>query len=207
MTLYLVTGGARSGKSRFAEQLAERLAGYGGEAAESAAIGRRLVYVATMQALDEETSERIRRHRERRASAWETVEEPYRPESIVGNVCTQQGSSAVLLVDCVTLWLSNLLLDEEGRDRWALPEVQDELAERAEHLARVAAASSCPVILVTNEVGDSLVPEYPLGRVFRDLAGRVNQILAQHAEEVYLTVCGIPVSLRALSAWPDMPGR
>lgn len=182
----LVTGGARSGKSTFAEQYAARLAD-------------RVTYIATAQALDEEMRRRIDRHRSWREGAggrWETIEEPL---DLVGTL-ERRRTDPVVLIDCLTLWLTNVILareeDEESAEWRVLAEI--------EKLA--AALSDFPgcAILVTNEVGDGIVPEYPLSRLFRDLAGLMNQRIAVRAREVFLVTAGIPVELRRIAyRWPE----
>ena len=163
----LVTGGARSGKSAIAEGLALKLPG-------------RPVYVATAQARDGEMSERIARHRMRRGEDWRTVEEPL---DLAGALEATDGVGA-RLVDCLTLWLSNLM--EAGRDPVA----------EGDALVRSLAAQSAPVILVTNEVGSGIVPENALARAFRDAAGELNQAIARASDEVYLAVSGCPLKVK-----------
>lgn len=172
----LITGGTRSGKSRFAEQLAQQ---YGGP----------LCYLATAQALDCEMDERITRHRARRGSDWQTVEEPLALPQALARL---DGSYRVILVDCVTLWLTNLLLLGERTDT----EREELLLGDVQRLAATLRDMQTPVILVTNEVGMGIVPEHPLGRLFRDLAGQANQILAAVSHEVYAVISGIPLKLK-----------
>ncbi|ALS27672.1 adenosylcobinamide-phosphate guanylyltransferase [Paenibacillus sp. 32O-W] len=182
----LVTGGARSGKSSFAERLAARL-------------GRRGVYVATSQALDDEMAERIRRHRRQRDEdgfPWETVEVPYALAERLDEITQSAEPDTVVLVDCLTLWLSNWLLRLEA-DGEGAAEAEERLAALAEQLAAVVRQSAVPLILVTNEVGSGIVPAYPLGRQFRDAAGRVNRRLAEVCGRVFLVVAGIPIDLKA----------
>lgn len=169
--LILVTGGARSGKSRFAETRVAELAPNGP-----------WLYVATAEAGDDEMRVRIVRHQERRGPRWTTVEAP----RAVGPALRATTAAAVL-VDCVTLWLSNLLLAGAA---------DAELLNAADELARAAQACAAPVVLVTNEVGDGIVPDNPLARRFRDLAGLINQRLAAAAAEVVLVACGLPLRLR-----------
>ena len=166
-----ITGGARSGKSRLAENLAE-------------SFGAPLCYIATGEARDAEMEERIAAHRKRRSESWLTVEEPFRLQDALRDA---EGRFRAVLVDCVTLWLTNLLLEHEDADR-ALGEVRA-LAESLPGLAT-------PLILVSNEVGMGIVPDNALARTFRDLAGRANQILAAAADEVYVTISGIPLKLK-----------
>ena len=164
----LVLGGARSGKSRFAQGLAEQQAG-------------RLLYVATAAAHDSEMAERIARHRQDRGGRWETVEEQI---DLAGVLDRHGREGNVLLVDCLTLWLSNLMLAERDLDA------------AADALAAALARQEGQVILVSNEVGSGIVPETPLGRAFRDEAGRLNQMIAAKANRVALVVAGLPLWLK-----------
>jgi adenosylcobinamide kinase / adenosylcobinamide-phosphate guanylyltransferase len=166
-----VTGGARSGKSRLAEELAQ-------------AYGAPLGYIATGMAGDAEMAERIDRHRARRGPAWRTIEEP---EDLAGAVRENQESCNALLVDCITLWLTNLLL-KFGDGALVLREV--------EALARLFPDLKKPLILVSNEVGMGIVPENDLARTFRDLAGEANEMLAKAADEVYVMFSGLPMKLK-----------
>jgi adenosylcobinamide kinase/adenosylcobinamide-phosphate guanylyltransferase len=188
----VITGGARSGKSRFAEQYASELGSYDEQ--------REIVYIATSQIYDEEMEKRVAIHRHRRSSDWRTIEEPYDLEAVLQRLAEEKVS--VVLIDCVTLWISNLLLhaDVSGTEQWMDPHRSEHIFQRIADLATRVKEAPFSTIFVTNEVGDSLVPDYPLGRVFRDLAGRANQALAAKADEVFLVVCGIPLNLREL-AW------
>jgi adenosylcobinamide kinase/adenosylcobinamide-phosphate guanylyltransferase len=164
----LVLGGARSGKSRYAQTRAE-------------AFGGRLIFLATAQALDEEMVDRITRHRADRDPRWTTIEVPL---DLPAAIAAHARPGNVVLVDCLTLWASNLLLD--GRDTAAAPR----------ELAEAIAASQGPLILVTNEVGLGIVPDNALARRFRDLAGTINQAAAAAADEVVMTVAGIPIPIK-----------
>ncbi len=172
--LWFVTGGARSGKSRFAERLA-------------AGTGLPVAYVATMQPLDAELEARVARHRIERSAAWSTVEAPL--DLVVA--VSDAPSDACVLVDCLSLWVSNRLMPLGDTpviaDIAALEAVLD--ADLAT-LAACCAGRTAPTILVTNEVGSSLVPEYPLGRAYRDLLGRVNQRASVAASRAWLLVAG-----------------
>lgn len=163
--LTLVLGGARSGKSRFAEGLARERGGP-------------RTYIATAEAFDEEMRQRIARHRAQRAGdGWSTIESPL-------ELCGILPREGLVLLDCVTVWLGNLM--HHGRD---LP---------AEVAKLCAALEACPaeVILVSNEVGLSIVPENAMARRFRDEQGRANQALAAIADSVYLVVAGLPMKLK-----------
>lgn len=193
MLIVLVTGGARSGKSRFAEQYAARLGSEG-------------IYVATAEALDEEMRNRIEQHvlrRSRSAFVWETREAPYELAETLEQIRVESRSAKarqrVVLVDCLTLWLSNWLLRTE-RDQ---PEKR--VREKVEELVGVLGRMHNPVLLVSNEVGDGVVPEYPLGRLYRDLVGRANQRLAEISRQVFLVTAGIPVELKGQAFRFDEP--
>ncbi|HLO25871.1 MAG TPA: bifunctional adenosylcobinamide kinase/adenosylcobinamide-phosphate guanylyltransferase [Geobacteraceae bacterium] len=166
-----ITGGARSGKSRLAEGLA-------------LAYGAPLGYLATGMAGDAEMAERIDRHRARRGPAWITIEEPI---DLAGAIRAHEGSVKALLVDCVTLWLTNLLL-KHGDAPKALEEVTA--------LTRLMTGLTTPLILVSSEVGMGIVPENALARAFRDLAGEANELLAQAADEVYVMFSGLPLKIK-----------
>ncbi len=172
----LFLGGAGSGKSRRAEQYA-------------ALEGRPVVYVATAEAGDDEMCERITRHQAQRPSQWRTIEAP----RAVGAALRQLEPGGVILLDCLSLLASNVLF-VHGTD----PEAT--LKAEIDDLLVVVAENDHTLIVVTNEVGMALVPEYPLGRRYRDLLGRANQQIAAVAAETYLVVAGIPVELHALEA-------
>jgi adenosylcobinamide kinase / adenosylcobinamide-phosphate guanylyltransferase len=167
MPIVLITGGARSGKSRRAEARARAAAGPP-------------VYIATAEALDEEMAERIARHRARRGSEWIEREAPL---DLVPALIETDGGGA-RLIDCLTLWLSNLLHAE--RD-WA-----KSLTQLADSLSR----QRSPVIMVTNEVGLGVVPDNALARAYRDAAGVMNQTMAEVADEVEFVVAGLPMKLK-----------
>jgi adenosylcobinamide kinase/adenosylcobinamide-phosphate guanylyltransferase len=183
--LILVTGGSRSGKSRFAQQIAEQQPGPH-------------AYVATAQALDEEMRQRIEAHRRSRPPGWTLIEEPI---DVPGALRRAARAGATVILDCVTLWMSNLLL-ADGR----FGEGQAETAaQRLLAAAREGPAGT--VIVVTNEVGSGVVPDAPLGRRFRDCAGRANEVIARGADEVYLLVSGIPVRVKPAPGAGLAPGR
>lgn len=176
----LVLGGVRSGKSAFAEKLA----------AES---GSPVLYVATGLATDCEMRERIRRHQESRPADWSTLEEPLALPGRLRERMGQPGFSGVVLVDSVDVWTANLLLEHQNEDKEALESLA--LVQTRELLS-VARESPADFILVSSEVGHSLVPVEPLGRRFQDLLGLVNQELAAGADRVYMVAAGIPSRLK-----------
>ena len=168
--LTLVLGGARSGKSRYAEGLVAALA---------PAWSPPWIYVATAEPRDAEMRARIAAHRARRGPSWQTVEAPHElAETIV------LAQPAPVLVDCLTLWLSNLML--------AAVDIDTEIAR----LERALEAAAAPIVLVSNEVGSGIVPEHPLGRRFRDLQGGLNQRMGARADRVVLMVAGLPLVVK-----------
>jgi adenosylcobinamide kinase/adenosylcobinamide-phosphate guanylyltransferase len=175
--IHLITGGARSGKSLYAQALGEEGAGP-------------RVYVATMPLLDEEMHERVKKHREVRAGReWDTIEE----ETELAAALRATGGYQVRLVDCLTAWVSNLMhhAEQAGREF-----SEEEMAERAREVAAVAREMPGSVVFVTNEVGMGIVPDNALGRRFRDLAGRCNQTFAAAADSVVLLACGCALTLK-----------
>jgi adenosylcobinamide kinase / adenosylcobinamide-phosphate guanylyltransferase len=168
--IILVTGGARSGKSKYAEQRA-------------AALGRRRLYVATAEAKDEEMAQRIAEHKRRRGDEWTTIEEAV---ELSGALLAQRGRTDCALVDCLTLWLSNLLLRRDTKYA----------EEKIEELLKMLPRLDFHIVLVTNEVGWGIVPDNPLGRQFRDLAGWTNQRIAAAANEIVLLVAGMPMIVK-----------
>jgi adenosylcobinamide kinase / adenosylcobinamide-phosphate guanylyltransferase len=169
--LMLVLGGARSGKSRHAEALIE--------AAAPAAL-----YLATAQALDAEMAERIRHHRARRGARWTTREEPL---DLAAALLGAAQAQRPVLVDCLTLWLSNLLLAGRGVDA-AIAALLDTLPQLGG-----------PVVFVANEVGLGIVPDNALARTFRDHAGRLNQAIAARAQRVVFLAAGLPLTLKDIA--------
>jgi adenosylcobinamide kinase/adenosylcobinamide-phosphate guanylyltransferase len=181
--LILVLGGARAGKSTFAQQLAQQL-------------GENVLFVATAQPGDAEMAERIRHHRTTRPKEWHTLEEPLHLAEAVARVVE---SYQIVLIDCLTLWVSNLLLQQKDGDEHAH---EKEIVEQTGSLLDCYECSKATFILVSNEVGMGVVPPYPLGRQFRDILGKVNQIGAARADKVYLLVAGLPMELKSLAAQP-----
>jgi len=170
--LIYISGGARSGKSAYGQKLAETCAGP-------------LLYVATAGIHDAEMAERVRKHQAVRGLRWSTLEEPL---ELVARLPEAAAGKGAVLLDCVTLWLTNLLLAHGEKDEPVLAEVERFVAV----LPQIAA----PLFVVTNEVGFGIVPEHRLARQFRDLAGIVNQRLAQRADEAWLVVSGLPLRLK-----------
>lgn len=161
----LITGGARSGKTRHA------LAGAG--------MADPCTYIATAELLDDEMRERAAHHLKERGHRWHTIEEPY---EVAERLSTLSG---VVVVDCLTLWLSNWMLREELQ-----------VDAQIDKLCSVLRRASCDVFAITNEVGSSIVPEYALGRRFRDCSGLMNQRVAALADRVDLMICGIPLRVK-----------
>jgi len=164
----LVLGGARSGKSIYAESLAD---GHSGP----------LVYIATAEPRDSEMSERIAAHVERRGPSWKTVEAPFELASAISQ---NTANGTFMLVDCITLWLTNVMLNEQDTEA------------AAEELADVIAKAPGTIVLVSNEVGLGIVPENALARRFRDKAGWVNQKLSAICDEVVFVAAGLPLHLK-----------
>lgn len=167
-----VIGGCRSGKSRHALETAESYP------------GTEQIFVATCIPYDDEMKHRVATHRRERNQSWRTLEAPDRlPEAIVKN----SGDASVLLVDCLTLWINNLLMASRDTEK-----IFKEIGE----LIQAIKAANCPVVLVSNEIGTGIVPENQLARQFRDLVGTANQAVAAQADRVIWMVAGIPVTIK-----------
>jgi adenosylcobinamide kinase/adenosylcobinamide-phosphate guanylyltransferase len=209
--LILVTGGARSGKSTYAERLAAQLA---------EPHGGRVTYIATSQAYDEEMEQRVRAHQSSRPETWTTVECPIEVPAAVraaaAGTASEGGEPPVVLLDCVTLWVTNLLFQggafggsappDEGYnyDKDLLPAAEERAAAArvtaaVDGLVEAVSATGATLVAVTNEVGLGVVPEYPLARLYRDQLGWANQRLARDADDLYLLVSGYPLDVKALS--------
>ncbi|WP_435050896.1 bifunctional adenosylcobinamide kinase/adenosylcobinamide-phosphate guanylyltransferase [Desulfoscipio gibsoniae] len=182
--IVLVIGGARSGKSSLAEKLA-------------AVPGKDVIYVATAGVHDDEMAERVKQHRLRRPDGWRTVEETH----MLAGVLLSLHPGAVVLIDCLTLWMSNLLLDDHiPRPGAGISEKENYIIAQAREIVDVARDKQLTLVMVSNEVGCGLVPEHELGRVYRDIAGRVNQLLAELSDRVFYVVAGMPLELKSLAA-------
>jgi adenosylcobinamide kinase/adenosylcobinamide-phosphate guanylyltransferase len=199
----LITGGARSGKSDFAERYAMRLSAQG-------------IYIATSQSWDEEMAARIERHKQLREDSnfpWRTIEEPYDIAAILRNLEKEAEvgeERPAVLIDCLTLWLTNWMLKLDDHNEHPVPDqtygipdeasqspVPDSLISVIEEFVHAVEAYSGTLLMVTNEVGSGIVPAYPLGRRFRDEAGRLNRKLAAVCEQAFLVVAGFPLDLKA----------
>ncbi|HEX5414329.1 MAG TPA: bifunctional adenosylcobinamide kinase/adenosylcobinamide-phosphate guanylyltransferase [Chloroflexota bacterium] len=196
-TVTLILGGARSGKSRWAEHLATQT-------------GRRVLYIATARASDAEMAERIAAHRANRPAGWQTVEVF---DNLVAAVRDAAPVADVVIVDCLTLWVSNVIFQRTARlgdadavapEEWRA--IQDDLVREAQRLVDQVRESEQTVILVSNEVGLGLVPPFPLGRYYRDILGAINQTIARDADSVVLMIAGLPLDLRRLPLNQDLPG-
>jgi adenosylcobinamide kinase/adenosylcobinamide-phosphate guanylyltransferase len=171
MSVTLITGGARSGKSRYAMETA--LTAY-----------RRRVFVATAQGFDDEMRDRIARHQQERDGSFHTIESPV---DLAGAVGAIPAGTEVALIDCLTVWIGNLL-HQEGEDRNWFPQIDAFLEALRD--------PPCDLLVVTNEVGMGIVPDNPLARRFRDIAGSVNQKIGALADRVVLLVSGVPVTIK-----------
>ncbi|MBI4684410.1 MAG: bifunctional adenosylcobinamide kinase/adenosylcobinamide-phosphate guanylyltransferase [Nitrospirae bacterium] len=167
--IVFVTGGARSGKSFFTMSEALKIKG-------------RKAYIATAEALDAEMKERIEKHKKDRGDEWDTYEEPLDISDAINKI---KDKYSVILVDCLTLWLSNLLINDKV--------VEKEISRFLDSLS----STSCTLYIVSNEVGMGIVPENELARRFRDLAGMLNQKAAEIADDVYMVVAGIPLKIKS----------
>jgi len=182
--MILVTGAARSGKSIFAEKVA-------------AAWGGQVIYIATCVPEDAEMRERIARHQKRWPDNWKVEKEPLNPVRVIKK---QDAPENIFILDCLALFTANLML------AFSQEEYEKTVLHKIEELAQVSYEAVAPVVIITNEVGWGIVPIDHLSREYRDIIGRANQIMASYADEVYLTVAGIPVELKALMRSIKEPG-
>ncbi|HBE76854.1 MAG TPA: bifunctional adenosylcobinamide kinase/adenosylcobinamide-phosphate guanylyltransferase [Firmicutes bacterium] len=182
--LILITGGARSGKSTYAEKVASKA-------------GSNVLYIATALPIDSEMEERIAKHREHRPSHWQTIEAYRDLDTLI--LKNAPGKSAVLL-DCVTVMLNNLVFDAEvdweTADHRVIADLEAQFRKEFQKLIYCVDKLDIPIILVTNELGMGLIPENRLSRIFMDIHGRINQLLASAAHEVFLCVSGIPLRIK-----------
>jgi len=176
--LILLLGGARSGKSAYALRLAQD---------RERAAGDEVCFIATAQGLDEDMTARISRHRTERPAHWRTIEEPCQIDEALG----QSSSAGIVIVDCLTLFVSNWLMRHEAEH-----ECEQLVRRITRNFLELTRTRQQTIICVSNEVGLGVVPNTSLGRVFRDLLGRVNQEFAAEADEVYLLVAGLPLQLK-----------
>lgn len=189
--LIFVTGGARSGKSSFALEMANQIVGAG---LKPAPTKNRKCYLATAQALDSEMEERIARHKAERGPDWDSIEEPLKVTEKIEEV---KGRYDVILFDCLTLWVSNLMLkDEESEEECRGGVPPPVLESDVENLIDACKKTNATTIVVSNEVGLGIVPDNALARKFRDLAGTANQLFAKAADEAYFVVSGIPMRFK-----------
>jgi len=172
--IIFITGGVRSGKSSYAVKLAQ-------------ATNREVIFLATGSANDEEMKKRINLHRKTRPSRWRTIEEEKNVAFVLLNI---KPPRKTIIIDCLGFLVSNLLLDHQE---------EESIIRRVEEIARLILESSHTAIVVSNEVGWGVVPESLLGRKFRDVLGKTNQIMAKYAREVYLMVSGMPIKLKEKS--------
>lgn len=177
----LITGGIRSGKSSFGESLLKDK--------------KEVLYIATSKITDEEMEERVKRHRERRPAEWDTYE-GYRNFSEV----IRDSHKRYVLFECVGTMVTNILFDEERDfetiDKSLLEAIEKDIKTELKNLVEVCKSLDKTLIIITNEVGMGLVSEYPLGRIFTDILGRVNQELGALCSEAYFVACGIPLRLK-----------
>lgn len=181
----LITGGARSGKSHFAQELALRS-------------GKSVLFVATATAGDEEMRQRIEEHKRARPAGWRTLEIT---THIGSQIKKGIGEAGVVIVDCITLLVNNIFsqYSDETGEQIDAASVEKRVTEEIDELIECIDQVDASFIIVTNEVGMGLVPANRLGRLYRDLLGKANQLLAQHADEVYLMAAGLPLQIKPFS--------
>lgn len=183
--LVLVTGGARSGKSRFAETYVK-------------SVSNRVTYIATAIAFDDEMKERIAIHQSDRSENWQTIEAYNHLEDYLGQI---QMQSDVILLDCVTVMTANLMFEQrldhyEDMTREERGTLEKQVMEAFVNFIEAFRQTSLTLVCVTNELGMGIVPDNPLSRLYRDIAGRVNQYIAKESDEVHFVVSGIPMQIK-----------
>lgn len=184
--IVFITGGARSGKSTYALSNATKISGD-------------KAYIATAEALDEEMRERIEKHKNQRGKDWNTYEEPFRIAEVIKEI---EGKYTVIVIDCLTLWLSNLLIRTQNTEH-RTQTIEMEIVGFLDSLSRFKdspvcglGSGFCSLYIVSNEVGMGIVPKNDMARKFRDMAGFLNQKVAEVADEVYLVMAGIPMRIK-----------
>ena len=181
--MILVTGGGRSGKSAFAENLAEKR-------------GQKVLYIATAVPFDDEMRQRIQKHRQRRPAGWETLEGYINLSDAIEK---KASSFDCMLLDCVTILITNLIFHFSHTDNVSdmnFEELEEKILEEIGRIADACEKTGKEMIFVTNEVGLGIVPENKLSRHFRDIAGKANQLLARRSKDVYFVVSGIPIKIK-----------
>ncbi|NLM04563.1 MAG: bifunctional adenosylcobinamide kinase/adenosylcobinamide-phosphate guanylyltransferase [Clostridiales bacterium] len=182
--LTLVTGGARSGKSSFGESILENMDG-------------EILYIATAQAFDDEMKDRIKKHQEGRPSNWTTLE-GYK--NLSQKIQPYKEKISAVFLDCITIMVTNLMLDEDCDWDKITPEeankIEAKIFKEVKELIKTLKELDIPVIIVTNEIGMGIVPGDKLSRIFRDIAGRINQYIGREVGTVYLVVTGIPIRIK-----------
>lgn len=181
-SIHLVLGGIRSGKSAYAERLAAEIARC-----------KPVVYVATGVAVDAEMEERIKRHQQRRPQNWQTLEAPLNPVGTLQDHSQTLEPPAILLLDSLDVWVSNLMLQHEGTPR---SELEARIVGAARRLADYIREMDQEAVIVSSEVGHSLIATTSMGRQFQDLLGTVNQAMAEAADQVTMVVASLPVPIK-----------
>lgn len=183
-TLTLVTGGARSGKSSFGENLLKDIDG-------------KVLYIATAQAFDDEMKDRIKKHRKGRPSNWITLE-GYK--NLDSSISEYKKEFSAIFLDCITIMITNLMLEEDFDWDTITPMeidlLEQKVFDQVEALIYTVKSFGVPVVFITNEIGFGIVPENRLARIFRDITGRINKYIAKQADNVFLVVCGISIKIK-----------
>lgn len=187
--MILVIGGARSGKSSFAEEKAKKI---------QEVLDSNILYLATSIPFDEGMKDRIKKHRASRPSDWLTIEQYKNFNNLVEK--DEFRSSSIILLDCLTLMISNILLEYKGDfDKISMEEIdelENEIQIEVDNLVKLCNEHGKELIVVSNEVGLGLVPPYKLGSIFRDISGKTNQFIAKYSKEVFLLTAGIPLKIK-----------
>lgn len=173
-----ILGGARSGKSAFAEGIAKKY--------------KDVVYIATAEVKDDEMRERIKIHRARRPFNWKVIESPYQVDKIISEM---NEDADLIFIDCITLYITNMLLSQENPINHQ-KQRQEQILGEISKLSKACRKSKSDIIVVSSEVGLGIVPDNALSRLFRDIAGYANQILAEEADEVYFIIAGIAQKIK-----------